>query len=245
MAADDMHPFAASLRTMPVGPPRDRHGDIVVAERGHAAAPRAHDDAAAFDATMMQGTPGSAQGSGVKMIDALEQVVIARHCVREYAPQDVDDALLARALNLAKLAPSAGNLQAFEVVVVRDAAARAQIARAAVHQSFVATAPVVLVWAAHAVRSATKYGQRGRDLYCVQDATIAASYAQLALTALGLSSCWVGAFHEEAVSRIIGDKYAELRPVALLPVGYPAQLPRRHHRRSLDDFVHWEGSFSP
>lgn len=146
--------------------------------------------------------------------DSFFGVVDRRVCIRQFERSDalasqlqVPDAVLDRAFRTARLAPSAGNLQAYQVIVVRDEAQKRDLARACVDQAFVATAPVVLVWLADPVRSARKYGTRGTQLYCLQDATIAASYAQLALTALGLCSCWVGAFDEDAVARVVGAEY--------------------------------------
>jgi len=75
------------------------------------------------------------------------------------------------------------------------------------------------------------------DLYCVQDATIACTFAILAATALGLASVWVGAFDEDDVRRAIGAPPTH-RPVAMLPIGYAAEVPRLRPRRSLKDLVH-------
>jgi nitroreductase len=71
----------------------------------------------------------------------------------------------------------------------------------------------------------------------VQDATVAAAYAQLAATALGLATCWVGAFDEEAVARA-AELPASQRPVAILSLGYAAEDPPPTPRRPLTDLVH-------
>jgi nitroreductase len=54
-----------------------------------------------------------------------------------------------------------------------------------------------------------------------------------------LSTVWVGAFDEEKARRAINAPENH-RPVAMLPVGYPAETPRSRPRRSLDDLVHQE-----
>ncbi len=110
--------------------------------------------------------------------------------------------------------------------------------RAAYEQEFIGQAQIALVFCAHPARSATKYGVRGETLYCVQDATIACTYAQLAATALGLATVWVGAFVDEMVSAAIGVG-ADLRPVAILPIGYPGKEPKIRPRRELSELVHW------
>ncbi|MBT5710155.1 nitroreductase, partial [Candidatus Poribacteria bacterium] len=98
---------------------------------------------------------------------------------------------------------------------------------------------VVLVFLAHPLRSAPKYGSRGADLYSVQDATIACAYAQLAATDLGLSSCWIGAFAPEPVAEAVNAP-KHLTPVAMLPLGYAAEEPGPTTRRGVRDIVTWE-----
>ena len=152
--------------------------------------------------------------------------------VREFREDvPVDNEVLYNALRVARLAPSAGNRQAYQVVIVRNAARKRALATAAAHQDWIGHAPVVLVFLADEERSATKYHDRGRHLYAVQDATIAAVYAQLALQAAGLASCWVGAFHEDDVARIVGaninNEYGRVamdNSEADAPFAYPSQL---------------------
>jgi nitroreductase len=134
-------------------------------------------------------------------------------------------------------APSAGNLQAYEVYLVCDDKHKASLVTAAGDQEFLAQAPIVLVFCAHANRSVSRYQERGIELYCVQDATIACTFAMLAATTLGLSTVWVGAFDEDEVRYIINAPHA-CRPVAMLPIGYAAESPRIRSRRSLSDLVH-------
>jgi nitroreductase len=169
----------------------------------------------------------------MEFFDALQ----ARHSVRAYADAPVEEDKLVKLLEALNLAPSAGNLQAFEVYVITHADQRSELVVAASGQDFLAQAPVVLVFCAHAARSIGKYGQRGANLYCLQDATIACTYAMLAATALGLSTVWVGAFNEGEVSRIIDLPQAH-RPVAMLPIGYAAEKPSIRGRRSQGDLVH-------
>ncbi|HWE21261.1 MAG TPA: nitroreductase family protein, partial [Hyphomicrobiaceae bacterium] len=88
-------------------------------------------------------------------------------------------------------------------------------------------------------RSKAKYGSRGAELFCLQDATIAAAYAQLAATEANLGSCWVGAFDDNGVSESLGAP-AHLRPMALMPLGYSAEMPERPPRRALSQLVQSE-----
>ncbi|MEK7678305.1 MAG: nitroreductase family protein [Verrucomicrobiota bacterium] len=170
----------------------------------------------------------------------LFETIQARQSVRAYQTAKVEPAKLEAILAAANQAPSAGNLQAYQIHVVRDKKTKQALAKAALDQAFVAQAPVVLVFCADPARSAARYGARGEGLYCVQDATIAAAYAQLAATALGLATCWVGAFDEEPVARAMHLLPGQ-RPIGIFTLGYPAESPPRAPRRSLAELVSDKG----
>lgn len=164
-------------------------------------------------------------------------VIRTRRSIRVFQARPVEEAKLRAILETANRAPSAGNLQAYEIYQVTRAEQRRALAHAALDQDFIAQAPLALVFAAHPARSAKKYRQRGAALYCIQDATIACAHAQLAATALGLACVWVGAFDDDAVRRAIGVS-GDLMPVAILPIGYAGESPEPNTRRDLKDLVH-------
>lgn len=165
------------------------------------------------------------------------ETVRHRHSVRRYLPNTpVEPEKLHAILETASSAPTAGDLQAYRIVVVQDPMLRAGLRRAAADQAFVSEAPACLVFCSDGERAAGQFGERGRALFAVQDATIAAAYAQLAAVAAGMGSTWVGNFDEAAIARLLG--LAEgLRPVAMLSIGYPAELPEPSPRRRLDEIV--------
>ena len=165
------------------------------------------------------------------------EVVNERHSMRAFASQAVEEEKLQKILEAANQAPSAGNMQGYEIYLVKREAHRKALVRAALDQEFIAEAPLTLVFCANPARSAARYGQRGVRLYSVQDATIACTFAMLAATALGLSTVWVGAFEEEAVREAAGIPQ-DLTPVAMLPIGYAGKKPRITPRRELSDLVH-------
>ncbi len=150
------------------------------------------------------------------------QVLHGRHMVRGFADgREVSAEQVAALLGAAIEAPSAGNMQPWHFYVVRDPAVRAALAGAALGQSFVAEAPVVIVVCADPERSAARYRERGRRLYAFQDTAAATENLLLAAAALGLGACWVGAFDEDAARQALGAP-ERLVPVAIVPVGYPA-----------------------
>jgi nitroreductase len=170
------------------------------------------------------------------------QVLETRTSVREFdptvgIPPETVEHLLAAAIR----APSAGNRQSWHFYVVRHPAMRQALAAAAYGQDFVSQAPVVIVVCADAEQSAGRYGQRGRELYCLQDTAAAIEHILLASVALGLGGCWVGAFDERSTSHAL-DLPDRHRPVAILPIGKPAGKPsRRTSRRTLESVVTYAG----
>ena len=162
-----------------------------------------------------------------------------RQSIRAFKKKDVEQEKIDIILEAINSAPSAGDLQAYEIVVIRDQERRSALAEAALNQDFIAQAPLNLVFFINPRRSARRYGQRGIRLYCLQDATIAATYAQLATTALGLGSVWVGAFNEESIMKLV-DAKGDLVPVAIISIGYPDEEPEVTPRRRIEDIAHDE-----
>jgi nitroreductase len=165
------------------------------------------------------------------------EIVKRRRSIRLFTDRPVEEEKIEQILETALAAPSAGNLQAYKIYVVKSAEGRAALATAALGQDFVRTAPVVLVFCTDAAQAAKKYGERGERLYTLQDATIACTFAMLAIEALGLATVWVGAFREEAVWKALGSP-ARLSPVAMLPIGQAGEEPEPVFRRSVDKLVH-------
>ena len=164
-------------------------------------------------------------------------LIQSRRSIRLFKDTPIEAEKLQKILEAANLAPSAGNLQGYEIYVVIDPEQRQALVMAALGQGFLAQAPVDLVFCANPQRSAVKYGKRGRELYSLQDATIAGTYAMLAAQELGLSTVWVGAFLEDPVRQAAGLPM-DLLPVAILPIGYAAEDPKPRPRRKLEDLVH-------
>lgn len=152
----------------------------------------------------------------------MDDIFKKRHSVRNFQKREVEAEKLKEILEVANSAPSAGNLKAREIMVVKEKEIKDKLAQAALEQDFIAQAPIVLVFFSIPSRSARKYRERGRDLYSLQDATISASFAWLQAVMLGLSCCWVGAFEESQVKDILGIK-EDWRPIVLLPLGYSAE----------------------
>lgn len=136
----------------------------------------------------------------------LAEVLKRRRSVRKFKPDPVPEDWIRYILELAGTSPSAGGLRSYEVVVTQEKVAPYD-------------APVYIVVCALPEHSASRYGDRGRNLYAVQDATIFAAYIQLVAVDMGLATVWVGAFRESTIRKILGIS-DDKRPVVVLPIGY-------------------------
>ena len=166
------------------------------------------------------------------IVDCIE----SRTSIRVFDQDPIDDSVLAEALRLANLAPSAGNLQARDFVLVRDVGIKRQLMEAAFRQDFIRAAPVVIVFCANLDRIA-HYGRRGRELYCLQDVAAAIENFMLYLTSKGIGSVWVGAFDEQKAAEALSLP-ASARPVAIVPIGRPAEAGVRRKRLPQETLVH-------
>ncbi|MBS7638730.1 nitroreductase family protein [Candidatus Bathyarchaeota archaeon] len=171
-------------------------------------------------------------------------VLAERRSVRSYTGEEVSEEHLNMILEAACCAPSAGNLQAYEIVVVRDLERRKLLAKASYNQDFMVEASVHLVFLAVPSRSAVRYGKRGEELYSLQDATIAATFAMLAAHALGYGTCWVGAFDDFRVMRVI-EAPDDRRPVAIIVIGRGRKEEGITRRRKMSSFVFAERHGAP
>ncbi len=160
------------------------------------------------------------------------RTVESRVSVREYLQKPVREEDLQCILHCACLAPSAGNIQSYRVVIVRKKSDREALAEASHGQAFMAQAPLCIAFLADKRKDRPKYGRRGSELFSIQDATIAAAYAQLAAAALGLGTVWIGGFDDAAVAKLLKAKKHE-KPVVILPLGYPAEEMEGHERRKV------------
>jgi len=171
-------------------------------------------------------------------MDTLE-AIRKRRSVRSFLPDPVPERDLRKILEAASWAPSAGNCQPLELVVVRDPRLKEEVKEAAFGQSFLEEAPVLVVVCADVERTTSRYGSRG-ELFYVQDTAAATQNLLLAATSLGYGTCWVGAFMEEEVSRALRLPRG-VRPLAIVPIGRSAESPEAPPRRPLEEMVHWDG----
>lgn len=158
--------------------------------------------------------------------------------IRRFRSDPVSDATVNRLIATATRAPSAGHTEPWAFVAVRDARTRSELGRAAFGQMFVAESPLVVVACADLSRSRAQYGERG-NRYGIIDASFASLLLLLAVVDEGLGACFVGAFEDAAVSRLLRLP-ADVQPIAIIPIGMPAESPPARKRRPVTAVLHRE-----
>ncbi len=159
------------------------------------------------------------------------QAIRSRYSCRTYQDKAVEQAVLDRVLEAARLAPSARNLQDWRFVVVTDADKRARLSTAANNQKFVAAAPVVI-----AACSVSDHVMRCGQAVGPIDVAIALEHIALQAAAEGLGTCWVGSFYPDQVRAVLGIP-DEVQVIELMTLGYPADTKPAPKREPLDKIV--------
>jgi nitroreductase len=160
-------------------------------------------------------------------MDVLEAIK-ERRSIREYESKAVSEEKVKQILEAGRWAPSANNSQPWKFIVVRDEKIRKELAQVATYGRFLAQAPVAI---------AVVMDPQASN-HPVEDGAAATQNMLLAAHALGLGTCWIGAYgsgYEEGAKKVLaipGDK----RLLALISLGYPAESPRRD-RMKLSELV--------
>jgi nitroreductase len=167
------------------------------------------------------------------------EAIKGRRSVRAFTKKPVSDEEITKLIDAASWAPSAGNIQPWEFIIIRDTKTKHELSTAALDQTFIEGAPVVIIICANQMRSGRGYGSRGVNLYCLQDTAAAIQNMLLAAHAMGLAACWIGAFLEEEVRKVLNIP-SGIRPVAIVPVGHPGEKPMERAKKPLNKIIHHE-----
>lgn len=168
-------------------------------------------------------------------MDAIE-CIKTRRSVRRFKDQPIPFELIGNILESARLAPSAGNIQEWNFILVTEYKTRESIAMAACMQTWMNDAPVHIVVCSNPNKSERFYGDKGEKMYCIQNSAAAIENMLLAAHAQGLGACWVGACDEDQVRRAVGIP-SNIRVMGIIPIGYSAEEPRMPDKYPLTDVV--------
>ncbi len=160
------------------------------------------------------------------------KAVESRRSIRKYKPEGIGKENLKKILDAARFAPSAKNIQPYRFILVDDRETLSRLAIACRNQTFIGEAPLVIVACANPSAAYNTLGGSGNSAYL--DTAIAMEHLVLAAADLGLGTCWIGAFSEGDVKKVLGVP-ADWRVVALTPLGKPAEKPAARPKKSVKE----------
>lgn len=163
----------------------------------------------------------------------LLEIIKSRRSIRKFQKKEIPEQIIDKLIESLIWAPSAGNLQSRKFYFVFAEKIKKDLAKAALGQDFIVQAPLVIV-ACTDDKISWRYGDRGKNLYSICDVSASIQNLMLVAESENLGSCWIGAFDETKVAKIL-NLPVNLRPIVILPVGYPAEKPEVPSRISKKD----------
>ncbi|MFP4232757.1 MAG: nitroreductase family protein [Candidatus Aenigmatarchaeota archaeon] len=166
------------------------------------------------------------------------EALLRRRSVRKFKDEKLTKEEVGELLRAAKWAPSAGNRQPWEIVVVRDQEIKDELAEIALEQDWMKKAGAIFVILLNEDRAESKYGERGVKLYGIQATGALIQNMLLRATEMELGACWVGSFDEDRVEDVMKTHNKDVRPVAMVAVGHPKEIPGPPPRNDINVFSH-------
>jgi SagB-type dehydrogenase family enzyme len=161
--------------------------------------------------------------SRISYMDVFE-AIRTRRSIRKYKDKAVAWDNIVTIMQAGKYAPSAGNLQNWKFIYVKTDAKRKDIAKACLGQEWMEIAPVFIVVVAEPEKAERYYGTRGERLYTIQGCAAAMQNMLLTAHNLGLGACWIGAFDEDEIWRIL-NLPEEKTVQGVITIGYADEAP--------------------
>jgi len=164
------------------------------------------------------------------------EAIRTRRSIKRYSNKPVEKDKLLKVLEAARLSPSAGNRQPWRFIVVTDPEKKESL-RPPYRRDIVLSAPVVIVGCALPSESFAE-----AEFWKI-DVSIALQDLVLAAWEEGLGTCWMGVFHEEdEIKKALGIP-RDVRVVAMVALGYPAEkkdpVSDRKLLEEITGYNHW------
>jgi nitroreductase len=172
-------------------------------------------------------------------------VIQNRASVRSFEKKEVPDLYIKRLLESAILAPSSGNMQPWEFIVVKQNVQKQALVKCTYfgyfskgenYQSWIADAGVIFIVCANLKRTCARYGEDGKE-WAPIDVAAATENMLLAATSLGLAGCWVGGFNEQKIKELLKIP-PYVKPIGMVPIGFPNDHTKRKYRIDIKWLTH-------
>jgi nitroreductase len=173
------------------------------------------------------------------------QAIYERASVRSFQTKEIPKETIIKLLEAGTFAPSSGNMQPWEFIIVQSPEQKKKLvtctffgyfSKGANYQHWLADAGVIIVACANVKRTVARYGEAGKDWASI-DTAAAVENILLTAVSLGLAGCWVGGFREKELKDLLQIP-PYVKPIGLIPIGYPAEQTKRKYRMPLKWVTH-------
>ena len=179
--------------------------------------------------------------------EQLLEIFNMRASIRSFTGEQVSDEAIDKIISCAIKAPSSGNMQPWEFVVIKSKAKKSEIVKTTFtgyfasgsnHQSWLLDAGFLMVVGANTKRTKARYGDLG-EYWPIIDTAAAIENSLLAASALGLGSCWIGGYDEEKIKDIV--KFPSyIKPIGVIAIGHTTASAERQNRLPIELVKHDE-----
>jgi len=167
------------------------------------------------------------------------ECIESRRSIKKYLDIPIEFEKVGNIINAGRFAPSSGNLQDWKFILVTEKELRQQLAEACTQQYWMEAAPIHIVVCSKPAETERMYGERGQTVFSIQNCAAAAQNMLLAAHDQGLGACWVGAFSEHHIRRILSIP-EKIRPMMVLTFGYADEEPSSPHKYTVDNITYIE-----
>ncbi|MCX6711774.1 MAG: nitroreductase family protein [Candidatus Woesearchaeota archaeon] len=168
----------------------------------------------------------------------IENIIKERRSIRKYIDKKVTFDKIGKIIEAGIYAPSSGNIQNWSFIIVRDTQKKEEIAAASLKQYWMTTAYAYIIICNNTQKIEKLYGNHGK-IYSTQNCALAAENMMLMAESLGLSTCFVGAFDHNAISRIL-KLPSTIIPEIILTLGYGDEKPIKTSRDPIEKVTFFE-----
>lgn len=173
------------------------------------------------------------------------EAIYNRTSIRSFLKKEIPEEILYEILKAGTQAPSSGNMQPWEFIIVSDENKKEEVVSAtfsgfysesAPHQKWILSAPKIIIICINKKRTKSRYGELG-DKWTLIDTANAVQNMILTATEYGIGSCWVGGIKEKLVKNYFHIP-SYVQPIGLLPIGYSTKTVAHKHKMNPEWITH-------
>lgn len=173
----------------------------------------------------------------------LMEGLLTRRSVRQYdTSKKITKETLKEIIKAAQFSPTAHNKQPWEFLVIDDKEFLANLRHLQRWTSFAKDADCVIIVCGDTDRSFSRSKEDETWSFIDVDCAIATQSLMLAAWAKGIGSCYCGAAPMQRVVDALSEYLnlpANIRPFAIVPLGYPMEAPKQPDDRYDEGKIHW------